>query len=130
MDRLAESWHCAYEPEGYSQGVAAALADMEATFAGEYGRLWLAASLVAEAANGTLASIVQVVTHAPWPDVPDSPFIIEAFTRPEYRRSGLARTLLIHSLRVAAEAEHDAVGLRVMSENKAALAMYESLDFA
>lgn len=129
-DGLAESWHRAYEAEGYSDGVAAARTDMEATFGGEYGRLWLAASLVAQDSDGTLASVVQVVTEAPWPDVHDGPFIIETFTRPEYRRTGVARTLLIQSLGLAAEAEYDKVGLRVMSENTAAFTLYQSLGFA
>lgn len=128
---LARLYFEAYEPGQACASVAEAVADIEATWAGEYGELWPEASLVAPATapDGGLAGAVLVVRRAPWSDTPDCPFVIELFTARADRRRGLARGLLRATLGVVADAGHHQLALRVAADNTAALALYRSLGF-
>lgn len=125
---LASAYFGAYEPGVASASLEEATDDIEACFRGEYGELWREASLLAE--TGTeIGGAVLTVRRAPWPDVPDCPFLIEVFTAPDHRRQGLARHLMIRSMRQAQKAGEKAVSLRVLSTNRPARRLYESLGF-
>lgn len=125
---LASVYFGAYEPGVASASLEEATDDIEACFRGEYGELWREASLLAETGK-EIGAAVLTVRRAPWPDVPDCPFLIEVFTAPEYRRQGLARHLMIRSMRQAQKAGEKAVSLRVLSTNRPARRLYESLGF-
>jgi ribosomal protein S18 acetylase RimI-like enzyme len=102
---------------------------MEAAFAGEYGELWLEASLVATNDDAALVSAIQVVHRAPWDDTPDCPFVIELFTARAHRRRGLGRALMMRAMDVVAEAGQRTIALRVHPENMPALSLYRRLGF-
>lgn len=125
---LASVYFGAYEPGVASASLQEATDDIEACFRGEYGELWREASLLAETGK-EIGAAVLTVRRAPWPDVPDCPFVIEVFTAPDHRRQGLARHLMIRSMRLAQAAGEKAVSLRVLSTNRPARRLYESLGF-
>jgi ribosomal protein S18 acetylase RimI-like enzyme len=102
---------------------------MAASFTGDYGPLRLDLSLVACDRERRLVSAIQVVRRAPWDDTPPGPFVIELFTSPDHRRRGLGRHLLTEALRGAADSAETVIGLRVESENTAAVALYRDLGF-
>lgn len=110
-------------------GVDEAIADIRATFEGSYGPYWAEASPVAVVDDEPLGAIM-TVSRAPWPDVADSAFIVELFVDHRYRRRGVARALLGQCLRVAVAAGEKRVGLRVSTDNVAAVALYRSFGFS
>ena len=120
--------------EAYDPGIACdtldeAIADIEASFQGDYGEFWYQASPVIEA-NGRIVSAVMTVRQAPWDDTPDGPFIIELFTARDYRRRGLARLVIRHCLNTIRQAGETTVALRVAANNTPARNLYQSLGFA
>jgi ribosomal protein S18 acetylase RimI-like enzyme len=106
-----------------------ALAEVTGAFAGTWGVHWPDASPGAWA-GGELASVVQSVRRPGWDDAPDLPWIIDVFTDPGRRRTGLARGLLGVACRAMEIAGEPRVGLTVDDQNVAAVALYESLGFA
>ncbi len=125
---LADLYWEAYDPGVAAASLDEARADLEASFAGEYGPLWPEASPVLEQ-SGSVVAAVLTVRSAPWDDVPPGPFVIELMTARSHRRRGLARLLMLESLHVAADEGASAVGLRVDSGNLAALSLYTDLGF-
>lgn len=105
-----------------------ALQEIRATFEGEYGHLDLQASPVLLSADGIVASVM-TVTQAPWPDTPPGPFFIEVMVHPTHRRRGLARYAVLMATQILRGAGKESVGLRVMSDNEGALALYAQLGF-
>jgi ribosomal protein S18 acetylase RimI-like enzyme len=138
MPALGRLYFEAYEPGEACASLAEAEADIRAAFAGEYGELWPAASLVAisggsvsggsvsggSVSGGSVVAAIQVVRRAPWPDTPDCSFAIELFTDRAYRRRGLGRALVLGAMAVTGQ-----LALRVSPDNTAALALYRSLGF-
>jgi N-alpha-acetyltransferase 10/11 len=119
--------------EAYDPGVACAtleeaVADMRASFGGEYGELLEMASPVATL-DAELVAAVLTVRRAPWEDTPDCPFIIEAFTDRAHRRRGLGRALVTYVLAEVARRRESHVALRVAADNVAARELYRSLGF-
>src|SRR5690606_29068311 len=103
-------------------------AGIAASFDGAYGELWLDASPCA-VIGGQLVAAAMTVRRTPWDDVPDGPFVIELFTAREWRRRGLAATLLgVVAQRVSASAAHS-VSLRVDVANLPARRLYGRLGF-
>ena len=129
IDSLGALYFHSYDPGQACADVAEAVAGIRAAFAGEYGELWPEASLVVLAPDRRIAAAIQVVRRAPWPDTPDCPFVIELFTGREHRRRGIARSLLLAALAVAAEAGQPQLALRVASDNRPALELYRGLGF-
>jgi ribosomal protein S18 acetylase RimI-like enzyme len=126
---LGKLYFAAYDPGVACASLAEATEDIEASFAGEYGTLLYDASRVAVHSGGRIVASVLTVQRAPWPDVPDTPFIIEVFTDRRFRRMGLARGLVIESMAVLRSSGHELVALRVAETNTAALALYAQLGF-
>jgi len=125
---LGELYFAAYPPSQGSPTVDDAIADMAATLAGTYGQLIREASC-AVLSDGRPVSVVQTVLRAPWPDVQAGPFVIELFTAPTHRNQGLGRHLLQRTIVATAAVGERWLGLRVDSENHAALRVYRCLDF-
>ena len=126
VERLGDLYFDSYDPGEASATRAEAVADIRATFAGDYGELWPEASLVATTADGHLVAAIQVVRRAPWPDTPDCPFVIELFTARTHRRRGLARALVVGALTVVGDRS---LALRVAAGNDAAQGLYRGLGF-
>lgn len=129
LDALGALYFIAY-PRGVAGAtVDEATADVRAAFDGDYGDLWLDASLIVER-HGAVVGAIQIVHSAPWDDVPPGPFIIELFVHPDHRRQGLGGVLLTQSLATIRAAGATTVGLRVADDNHGALALYRQLGFA
>jgi GNAT superfamily N-acetyltransferase len=126
---LAPLYLASYQSSAEVATLQVARTEMAASFAGDFGPLWLDLSLVACDGEQRPVSAIQVVRRAPWDDTPPGPFVIELFTSPDHRRRGLARHLLIEALRGATESAETVIGLRVESENPAAVALYRDLGF-
>ena len=63
----------------------------------------------------------------PWDDVAEQIFVIDLFVHPDHRGEGIGRTLLSTALE---RVPYDRIiGLRVESENSAAIALYTSIGF-
>lgn len=104
----------------------AAITEIRAAWHGEYG-VWLRdCSLIAELDGRPIAAVL-VVDLPPWDDVSDLVFVIDLFTEPDHRRRGLGEALLAASLN-AIDTDR-IVGLRVDSENTAAVSLYRKLGF-
>ncbi|MGH3097217.1 MAG: GNAT family N-acetyltransferase [Streptosporangiales bacterium] len=129
LDALGKLYFEAYDPGIAAATVDEAVADMHATFAGEYGELWMEASPVAVDHDGRIVGAVQTVHRAPWNDVPDCPFVIELFTARDQRRRGIARALLSAAIAKSTGAGCRQIALRVEADNAAALALYTGLGF-
>jgi N-alpha-acetyltransferase 10/11 len=129
IDALGRMYFEAYDPGQACASLAEAVADVEASFAGEYSPLWPGASPMLVTDQQQPAAAIMVVERAPWPDTPDCPFIIELFTARAHRRRGLGRWLIRAAMDAVATANRDQLALRVASDNDAALGLYRSLGF-
>jgi ribosomal protein S18 acetylase RimI-like enzyme len=129
INPLAELYFASCQPRAEVATPKQARVEMAASFAGDFGELWLELSFVACHTQHGLTSAIQVVRRAPWDDTPPGPFVIELFTSPDHRRQGLGRHLLAEALRGAAEAGEKVIGLRVESENTTAVSLYRDLGF-
>jgi ribosomal protein S18 acetylase RimI-like enzyme len=128
IDELGRLYFTAYDPGIACASEAEAIADIAASFAGRYGELWTEASPVIVHGE-SIVGAVQAVRAAPWPDVPQGPFISEVFVGREHRRRGLARAALTATMAALARTGETAVSLRVMASNAAARRLYASLGF-
>lgn len=129
LQRLGELYFTAYEPGIAGESVEAAMAEMKASFKGQYGQFLPESSHVALDEQGKPVAAILLVEHALGDDVPDAPFIFELFTDREYRRRGLAEELVLAAMDSLFNSGHQRVALRVKEDNSAALALYLSLDF-
>lgn len=125
LDRLGHLYWASY-PRGEVGTLADAVADVQASWDGEYGRWVHDASLLVEEEGAPVAAVL-VVDRPPWPDVSDLVFIIDIFTDAGRRGRGFAAHLMAASLSAVDPAR--AVGLRVESENAAAVRLYDKLGF-
>ncbi|MGH8911512.1 MAG: GNAT family N-acetyltransferase [Acidimicrobiia bacterium] len=128
IQSLGRLYFESYERGKGAASIEAAVTDVEASFAGGYGELWPQASPVV-VHDGGLVAAVMAVRRAPWEDTPNCPFIVEVFVAAGHRRRGLARMGLRRSFEVIAEADEEAVSLRVDEDNTAARELYRSLGF-
>lgn len=127
-DGLGRLYFEAYEPGIACDTLDEAVADIHASFEGDYGELWPAGSLLIERGGEPIAALL-TVRRAPWDGTPDGPFVIELFTARAWRRQGLARLLVQRCLAIAREEGEPTVALRVDPDNAAARSLYASLGF-
>jgi len=124
---LAELYYHVYAPE-IIQSRDEARNELRLTFEGAYGQLLPELSPVA-LWNDALVGSVLTVAQAPWADTPQGLFIIEVMTHADHRRRGIARASLVWAAKRASLSGHKTIGLRVESENTAAVNLYSSLGF-
>jgi len=99
-----------------------AIAEVDRTFAGEYGDFLGACSrVVGREQQLASACLITLFEGKPWLSV--------SMTRPRWKRHGFARGLLNESLNLLAEARYQEIGLIVTEGNSAAEALYRSLGF-
>lgn len=126
---LGRLYFTAYEPGVAGESIEEATADIVASWDGTYGELWEDVSVVSVREDAIVGALL-TVKQAPWELTPAGPFIIELFTDPGWRRQGIARALLDHSLdRILAHGA-STVALRVLADNTAALQLYASVGFS
>jgi N-alpha-acetyltransferase 10/11 len=127
---LADLYLRAYESP--TQTFNDAVTEMSSAFDGTWGVLWPEASPAAWKGQ-ELVAVVQTV-HRPsrdsMPGAPDCPWLIDVFTDPRYRRTGLARGLMAVACEVMQAAGEGRVGLTVDDDNIPAMTLYKSLGFA
>jgi N-alpha-acetyltransferase 10/11 len=127
---LADLYLRAYDSQ--TQTFSDAVAEMSSAFDGTWGVWWPEASPAAWKGQ-ELVAVVQTV-HRPsrdsMPGAPAFPWLIDVFTGPDYRRTGLARGLMAVACEVMQAAGEDRVGLTVDEDNIPAVALYKSLGFA
>jgi N-alpha-acetyltransferase 10/11 len=129
VDELAALYFASYDAGVACDTLDEALEDIKVSFGGKYGPLLTGASPVAVAPDGTVVGAVMVVAQAAWPDVPAGPFIIEVFVDREFRRQGVARTLIAESISWLEYAGYSSIALRVAEDNTAATLLYDCLGF-
>ncbi|RRD35041.1 GNAT family N-acetyltransferase [Leucobacter sp. OH2974_COT-288] len=113
-------------PLGTVPNIDAAVTDIKAALAGEYGRFLPASNLVYQK-DKEILGCVMVVDSPPWDDVANLVFVIDIFVEPKHRSKGIGKNLLQAALSAIPPTRE--VGLRVESENTAAVALYRSLGF-
>lgn len=112
---LAQLYLDSYPPGAAVDTLEEAVADVDATFAGDYGALWLAASLVA-VHNGKLVGSIQVVRQSPWDPDLDCPFVIELFVDPNQQHRRIGTALLKRSAGVCLRSGQSSMALRTAGE--------------
>lgn len=110
-ERVAELYQVSYPPEVGATDFTEALAEMDATYAGDYGQLITDASLVACRGDQAVGSI-QIVHRSPWDPDLDCPFIIELFVRPDARELGIGRSLLARGATACLQLGETQIALR------------------
>jgi N-alpha-acetyltransferase 10/11 len=102
---------------------------IKAVFDGAHGALIPEASLLTADAEGRITAAIIITERVVGTDSPKTAFIAELFTHPDYRRQGLAETLLSHATQALHETGHKTLAVTVHSSNSAAIALYLSRDF-
>lgn len=122
---VGAAYCAAHEGTDAQMTLAEATADIEASWAGEYGSLIPKATLGAWRGSELLGAIL-TVRDAPWEDAPPGPFIIDLFVVPAERRNGIGRALV----QAVLEDSTEPVALRVEEDNTPAVGLYRGLGFA
>ncbi|WP_409482880.1 GNAT family N-acetyltransferase [Arsenicicoccus dermatophilus] len=127
---LAALYLASYPPGIAAADMDEAVAEIEATFRGEYGVLRSDAGATAWSADHPVGAIM-VVERSIWDPGLDGPFVIELFVAPEARGLGAGRALMAHAIQACARSGDAALSLRVgEGTSPAAMAIYRSLGFA
>ncbi|MGF1617947.1 MAG: GNAT family N-acetyltransferase [Acidimicrobiia bacterium] len=125
---IGRLYFAAYEPGLVGQTVEEAVADIEASWNGDYGEFWEEGSVVAEQ-DARIVGALLTVKQAPWDQTPDGPFIIELFVDSDLRGTGIARQLMERALDAMVREGAQSVGLRVLADNTRAQNFYRSVGF-
>jgi N-alpha-acetyltransferase 10/11 len=128
IPEIGRLYFTAYEPGLVGETVEEAIADIEASWNGDYGEFWEEGSVVAEL-GGKIVGALLTVKQAPWDQTPDGPFIIELFVDSDMRGRGIARRLMERGLDSMASQSAKSVGLRVIADNTRAQSFYRSVGF-
>ncbi|GMA32866.1 GNAT family N-acetyltransferase [Litorihabitans aurantiacus] len=98
--------------------------EIDRTWAGEYGRLVMEATLGVWVGD-ELAGAIVTVQDPPWDDVPRGPFILDLFVHPAHRRTGLGRALV----QTVQGTLRSGIALRVDDSAPEARSLYRALGF-
>lgn len=78
---------------------------------------------------GTLVGAILVVRESPWDDAPDGPFVVDLIVAPDYRRRGIATTLVAEVASRCASWGFDNLALRLDPHHGGANELYSVLGF-
>lgn len=130
-EALAHLYLDAYFPSEGAMSLDEAREEMRATFAGDFGELWLEASpVVVDAADSPLAAVMTVADAPPAWATPAGPFVIEVFTASPWRGRGLAGALLASAAGAVVASGGTTLALRVDHDNVGAMRLYCAMGFA
>jgi len=101
-----------------------ALAEIEKTFSGGYGRLLPGCSFVIE--EGEFIASACLVS---WFELHDAPLVVFTMTRPDAQRRGMSRFLLQQSINALLAKGYDRLTLVVTETNEPAVNLYASIGF-
>lgn len=118
----------AYEEEPTPGNLIEACDEIRMYFDGAFGPP-LDHSTVGAWLDGTLVGAIMCVENSPWDDVPSGPCVLDVVVDPEYRRQGIASTLVAEVAKRGMTWGWDSLILRVGPEHAAAAQMYRSLGF-
>ncbi len=119
-DLMLDAYRGTIDDEG--ETLEDAIAEVDRTFAGEYGDFLGAFSRVLERERQLAsACLITLFEGKPWLSV--------SMTRPRWTRQGFAGGLLNECLNLLAEARYQEIGLIVTEGNSAAEELYRSLGF-
>lgn len=128
IPEIGQLYFNAYEPRVTGENVEEAIADIEASWNGDYGEFWEEGSLIAEL-DGKIVGALLTVRHAPWDQTPGGPFIIELFVDSGLRGRGIARRLMERGLDTMRSQGATSAGLEVLADNTRAQNLYRSIGF-
>lgn len=128
-EQLADLYLASYPPHVGAADMGEAVAEVDATFAGDFGRLITQASLVASIGGQEVGSI-QVVHRSPWDPDLNCPFIIELFVRPDSRDQGIARSLLTRAAIACQRLGETQIALRTSDQGGTSPAAFHLYDLA
>ena len=127
---LANAYAAAYPPEIGAASTAEAIAEMTATFAGEYGTLRPDASHAVRSVDGTAMGAILVTERSIWDEDIEGPFIIDLFIHPDVRNEGLGLELVERAIRACVASGDDSLSLRFgEGTSPAASRIYSRLGF-
>lgn len=126
---LARAYLESYPPDVGAGSYDEALAEIGATFDGEFGELLPRASLVVHA-EGSVVGAIFTTARSIWDDL-DGPFIIDLFVAPEFRGRGFARALIGTAAAACAVSGAERLSLRVgEGTSPSAWRLYDDFGFA
>lgn len=79
--------------------------------------------------GGTLVGAILVVRESPWDDAPAGPFVIDLVVDPQYRRRGIATSLVSEIATRCKEWGYPSLALRIDSHHLGAAELYGDLGF-
>lgn len=120
---VADLYLASYPPQVGATDIDGAIAEIDATYAGDFGQLINDASLVA-LRDGQAVGSIQVVHRSPWDPDLHCPFIIELFVRPDARDQGIARALLKYAAANCQRLGETRIALRTSDEGTSAAACH------
>lgn len=126
---LEELYRQAYPERNPDPDAETALTSISALFNGARGAPIPQACLLTHDAQGRITAAILTTERTVRSDKPQTPFIAQLFTHPDYRRQGLAETLLSHAMQALHESGYKILAVSVDSSNAAAMALYLSRDF-
>jgi GNAT superfamily N-acetyltransferase len=125
---LAALYKAAYPPE-LVPDLQTARAEMESSFAGEFGILIPDASLIARV-DAELAGAIMTTTHSIWDEDLPGAFVIDLFADPRHRGKGIGTALIMCALESCRAAGEETVSLRIgEGTSPAAFKLYRRIGF-
>lgn len=109
---LAHAYAAAYPPEVGAASFDEAVAEITATFAGDYGTIRFDASFAVRREDGAAVGAILVTERSIWDEGLPGPFIIDLFIHPANRNEGSGRKLVEHAMRACAEQGDTSLSLR------------------
>lgn len=128
-ETLARIYRDSYPPDIGADGLETALAEIDQTFAGEFGELRPDASFLA-LVGSTPAGAVLVVARSIWDPGLPGPFVIDLFVAPPHRGIGVGRALMVAAIDACRAHADSRLSLRVGDgTSPAAHTLYATLGF-
>ncbi len=128
INALGKLYFHSYDARQASENEDQAILDIESSFEGEYGSIWLQSSKLMKHAGKTVGAILTVHKNS-WDDKITCPYIIELFVHRDYRKKGIAKTLILSCCEEVRKSGQDEIALTVVAENSPARNLYKSIGF-
>ena len=128
IDSIGKLYFHSYDAGQACESEEGSILDIKNSFEGEYGLFWPQVSMVALDNNKIIGSIM-VVHKNSWDKKIDCPYIIELFVHRDYRKKGVAKSLILSSCEAIKKSGQHEVALTVVENNTIARNLYCSIGF-